>query len=287
MCTEAGGLRKYNDLLPGGFIHNYKLFREMLLRLPGPLQQYILGYLYRSIEKTLLEDLTLLRKFCKTYLSLEYEEFKLAIEAMRLLGEFPGLMLAPSAAKYFETEYSTPQKRLRGHATLAKIRALVQTSEGWALKSRAMHERVFEPGFEYRSRTSPAISYQTETPSDMSGTAAQDAVYPRELKRPALHPPVPHPRALKRPALHPPVPHPPVPHPRAFQRRKAVNHPMMSLVEDKSEGKSVGKSEGKYEDKSEESEGKYEDKSEGKSEDKSEGKSEGKFEGKYEDKASV
>ena len=161
----------YSDFLRRGFITTLKDFRSEHQRQSKTYQLYRSGYLYRSIQKHLLENDKLLRTFCKEYLSIDLAEFKFTIEAMKLLGKYPGLLLSDSVARFFDSKLPT---------ALAKVRALVETSEGEALRSQAVYDLVFSVNYRAVSRTIPAIpGSEAFAPRDFDGAPAAGTASPR------------------------------------------------------------------------------------------------------------
>ena len=155
VCRDGGkggkfepAVATYPDLIRrGAFIANYKAFCRDHQRQPETYQLYRLGFFFRSVQKHYLENDKMLRIFCKEYLSIELAEFKYTIDAMKLLGNNPGLLLSPSAAKFFN----------KLPTALSKIGKLVETSAGEFLRSQEVYDLVFPSSRRASSRTSPAF----------------------------------------------------------------------------------------------------------------------------------
>lgn len=115
---------------------------------------YSLGYLCRSAEKY-LKDPKRVRSWL-THMEIDPAAAQFAIIAMKLLGEYPGLFLAPTAERFFLAALPSPLK---------KLRELIELDPAQVLKGEAASHLIF-PGMardRATSRTSPALPRSGES----------------------------------------------------------------------------------------------------------------------------
>jgi hypothetical protein len=171
----------YDDLIRGGnFTRDLATWRRAIQRLPIALRLYYNGYMFRSIEKSLLDDHTMLRRMCVAHLKVPYESARFAILAMKVLGEYPGLFYAPSAERFFEGGFPS---------AVEKMQELIRADGMMSLSCDAVSNLPY-PGSarpRSRSRTSPTFPYSTP-PTIVGGSYIHLSPVPFGDIRPEIRP---------------------------------------------------------------------------------------------------